>query len=124
MQTEDFDGKTLETWTPDEVKQALDEGKVVLVDVRTPPEYMMDHIEGAMLMPMSFFKPAALPGQEGKRIVLHCGSGVRSKKCAAAYLQDVGEVIAHMGGGMAGWRQAGLPVTAIDMSTGAPRKVG
>ena len=31
--------------------------------------------------------------------------------------------IAHMGGGMGGWKQAGLPHIQVDMGTGAPKRV-
>lgn len=121
MKTEEFEHGILETWTPEEVKAALDAGEIVLIDVRTPPEFMMDHIEGALLMPMSFFKADALPTQDGKRIVFHCGSGMRSGKVAAAYLAHGNPKIAHMEGGMQGWKKAGLPHMGIDMATGAPK---
>ena len=45
----------LENWAPTRVKSALDDGKIVLIDVRTPQEYMIEHVEGALLMPMAFF---------------------------------------------------------------------
>ncbi|MFP1630199.1 rhodanese-like domain-containing protein [Zhengella sp. ZM62] len=113
----------VENWTPQQVKDALDAGEIVLIDVRTPPEFMMEHIEGALLMPMSFFKPESLPTQDGKRIVLHCGSGVRSgkmcEKMGAAGLSP----LAHMEGGFAAWKNAKLPYIGIEMSSGAPVKV-
>ncbi len=60
----------LENWPPEKVKAALDAQKIVLIDVRTPPEYIMEHFDGALLMPMPFFHPEALPTQDFKRIVL------------------------------------------------------
>jgi rhodanese-related sulfurtransferase len=124
MKTEDVNGKPLESWTPEEVKAAQDRGEIVLIDVRTPQEYMMEHIEGALLMPMSFFDPDALPTEEGKRLVFHCGSGMRSGKVAKSYLEAGRDRAAHMEGGMGGWKQAKLPHVATDMATGAPKKVG
>ncbi|PWJ20554.1 rhodanese-like domain-containing protein [Jannaschia seohaensis] len=110
----------LENWSPDRVREALDAGSIVLIDVRTPQEYMMEHIDGALLLPMAFFDPRALPSQEGKRIVLHCGSGARSGKVGARALDAGITPLAHMEGGMAAWKQAGLPYRGTDMSTGAP----
>ncbi len=111
----------LENWTPERVKAALDAREIVLIDVRTPAEYMMEHVAGALLMPMAFFRPHALPTQDGKRIVLHCGSGVRSGKAAAMALDAGLSPLAHMEGGFEAWKQAGLPYTGTEMATGAPK---
>lgn len=32
---------------PERVRQALDAQEIVLIDVRTPAEYMMEHVKGA-----------------------------------------------------------------------------
>lgn len=124
MKTEPTDGGTLETWSPEEVQEALEGGEIVLVDVRTPQEYMMEHVHGALLMPMAFFRAETLPGESDKRIVFHCGSGVRSEKVARAVLAAGRGRVAHMGGGFAAWKQAKLPHIGTDMATGAPKKVG
>ena len=113
----------VENWSPQQVKDALDAGEIVLIDVRTAPEFMMEHIEGALLMPMSFFKPGSLPTQDGKRIVLHCGSGVRSSKMCEKMGAAGLSPLAHMEGGFAAWKNARLPYIGIEMSSGAPVKV-
>lgn len=110
----------LENWSPQQVSKALDAHEIVLIDVRTPQEYLMEHIEGALLMPMAFFDSNALPAQDGKRIVLHCGSGIRSGKVASRALDAGVSPLAHMEGGMAAWKEAKLPYRGIDMATGAP----
>ena len=124
MKTEKIDGATLDTWTPEEVKAALDAREIVLIDVRTPQEFMFEHIEGALLFPMAFFDAKALPGQTDKRIVLHCGSGVRSEKMAKVALEAGVDRIAHMEGGFGGWKQAKMPYVGTEMSTGAPKRMG
>ncbi|WP_163847485.1 rhodanese-like domain-containing protein [Pseudooceanicola aestuarii] len=123
MKTETVDGVALESWTPQEVASALEAGEIVLIDVRTPQEFMFEHVEGAMLMPMSGFTPKALPGQGEKRIVLHCGSGVRSEKMARSAIAAGLDRIAHMEGGFGAWKAARLPHIGTDMATGAPKKV-
>jgi rhodanese-related sulfurtransferase len=119
MKSEDLHGTTLETWTPEEVKAGIDEGRIVLIDVRTPYEYGFEHIPGALLFPMSSFEASALPDQGSKRLVFHCGSGIRShaiaERCASAGIQP----LAHMEGGLAGWKAAKLPYMAINPTTGA-----
>ncbi|MCQ0970266.1 rhodanese-like domain-containing protein [Paracoccus sp. TK19116] len=113
----------LENWSPEQVRDAMEAGKIVLIDVRTPAEYAHEHINGALLMPMAFFKPEALPTQDGKRIVLHCGSGLRSAKMAQIAMQAGLSPLAHLKGGFAAWKEAGLPYIGTDFSTGAPKRV-
>jgi rhodanese-related sulfurtransferase len=123
MKTEEIDGTALETWAIEEVARAWDANEIVLIDVRTPQEYMFEHIEGALLLPMPFFNAEKLPGQSDKRLVIHCGSGVRSEKMArAAIAAGIGR-IAHMEGGFGAWKAAKLPYIGTNMATGAPQAI-
>lgn len=124
MKSETIGTAVFETWTPDEVQSAMAAGEIVVIDVRTPQEFMFEHIEGALLMPMSFFKASALPGQSDKRIVFHCGSGIRSEKVSRAAIEAGIDRIAHMEGGFSAWRTAKKPYMGTNMGTGAPQKVG
>ncbi|PVA09472.1 rhodanese-like domain-containing protein [Pelagivirga sediminicola] len=121
MKTEDTEHGPVELWTPAEVDKAR--GEIVLIDVRTPQEHALERIGGAMLMALQEFRPDCLPGQEGKRIVLHCGSGVRSGKAAAMCLEAGIDRIAHMEGGMAAWKEGGNEYIGTDISSGAPKKM-
>ena len=112
----------LEHWTPTELNDAFARREVVVVDVRTPQEYAFERIQGALLLPLSDFDATALPAQEAKRVVLHCGSGMRSRKAAEACLAAGAGRIAHLEGGFAAWKAAGLPYLATDPATGGPRK--
>ena len=123
MKTETVGDATFETWSVDEVQEAFEKGEVVIIDVRTPQEYMFEHIEGAFLMPMAFFKPSALPGQTEKRIILHCGSGLRSERMARMAMESGLKKIAHMEGGFGAWKAAKKPYIGTNMGTGAPQKV-
>jgi rhodanese-related sulfurtransferase len=115
---EALDGGVLVSLTPQEIKARFDANEIVIVDVRTPVEYAFEHIPGAMLFPLSTFNPEKLPAQNGKPIVFHCGSGLRSttiaKKCIAAGFASV----AHMDGGFGAWKKAGLSFVALDPATG------
>jgi rhodanese-related sulfurtransferase len=117
--TEQLGNCTLDVLTPEEVKQKLDANEIVLIDVRTANEFAFEHIPGAMLFPMSSFDAAKLPTQDGKRIVFHCGSGIRSRKVAERCGGAGMDRIAHMEGGFGAWKSAGLPYLAIDPATGA-----
>lgn len=120
MQTETVNGKTLETWTPAEVAEGLRKKEIVLIDVRTAPEYMFESIEDALLAPLSHFSQKALPAGLGKHVVLYCGSGIRSRKAAEHCLGGGFGKIAHLKGGFANWKSSGMPYLGTNMATGAP----
>ncbi|WP_176085068.1 rhodanese-like domain-containing protein [Martelella sp. HB161492] len=123
MKSEELNNGIVETWTPEEVAAALNAGEIVLIDVRTPAEYAFEHIEGSLLSPMAFTDPKNFPTQDGKRIVLHCGSGIRSGRVADMCLGAGFGRIAHMEGGFGAWKAAALPYIATDMATGAPKRM-
>lgn len=87
----------------------LAKGHAVLVDVREADEFAAGHVAGAISMPLSHFRPSALPAN-GNHIILTCAAGRRSAMAlekAAAVRPDVDT---HLAGGMNAWRDAGLPV--------------
>lgn len=113
----------LHKWSPEKIKTALDNEEIILLDVRTPQEYLFEHIEGALLFPMSGFKAGSLPKSSEKQIVLHCGSDARSGKIGELCLANGIEKLAHMEGGFGAWKKMELPYIGTDMATGAPKKI-
>lgn len=109
---------TLETLTPQQVKERLERGEIVLIDVREPAEYAVERIRGALLSPMSTLEVNALPSQSDKPIVFHCGAGLRSQRVAERYLASGHPRVAHMEGGLGAWKAAGLSTIALDPATG------
>src|SRR4051794_10843727 len=92
----------------EDIKQGLQDGSILLVDVREPHEYAAGHIPGAVLHPLSTFDPSLLP--EGKRIVFSCAAGVRSVR-ALEFAQASGrDIHEHYKGGFKDWAAAGEPV--------------
>ncbi|MFG1345698.1 rhodanese-like domain-containing protein [Xanthobacter autotrophicus DSM 431] len=103
-------GGSITHLTPAEVQKGLQDGTILLVDVREPNEIQAERIPGAVAFPLSKFDPAALPDPAGKRLVFSCRSGQRSQQ-AAALAQKAGlPYEEHMMGGIIGWRQAGFDV--------------
>ncbi len=124
MDTEEIETGTFERWTPDEVEKGLTKGEIVVIDVRSPGEFATGHIEGAMLMPMPFFRADCLPAQEGgKRVVLHCAGGLRSERMARIASEGGYDPIAHLEGGFDAWKAAKKPYIGVDFMTGAAKKV-
>jgi len=121
MKTDITEHGTLETWTPQEVQDAFERNEIVLIDVRTPQEYGFERIEGALLAPMQAFEPDHMPGQSDKRIVFHCGSGVRSEKIARLCLEHGFDKAAHLEGGFGAWKEFGMAYTGTDLGSGGPK---
>jgi rhodanese-related sulfurtransferase len=103
---------SIETLEPAAVSLLLNAGKVLLIDVREPAEYASERIPGAFLYPLSTFDAAAIPTDGSRRVVFHCGSGKRSLAAAEKYLAAGQRRAEHMGGGITGWKAAGLPVVS------------
>lgn len=86
---------------------------VLLVDVRTPEEFRSGHLPGALLLdfqsPAFAAEAAKLPRE--KQIYVYCRSGRRSKASAPVFRDAGFPQVRNLAGGIAGWREAGLPVT-------------
>ena len=91
--------------TPQEAKAMMGDGRpFVLVDVRTQPEYKMQHIEGAILMPYDEIpsRAAARFPDKSERIIVYCRSGNRSN-VAATVLVGMGYTAVYDMGGINAW---------------------
>lgn len=97
-------------YTPQDVQALLDEGRILLIDVREPQEYAAERIPGAMLYPLSTFDAAHLPVDD-LAIVFHCAMGGRSLT-AARLRKATGHSAAHMAGGINAWKALGLPTVS------------
>lgn len=96
--------------TYDEMRQGLEAGSILVVDVREAHEFAAARIPGSVLAPLSTFDPADLPDAQGRRIVFSCAAGVRSLH-ALAIAQGAGLAIdAHYVGGLKDWAMRGGPV--------------
>ncbi len=87
-------------------------GKVRLVDVREPHEFVgeLGHLAGAELVPLATVEAAAAGWDKDAELVLVCRSGARSGR-AAALLTQLGFTKAmNMVGGMLAVHQARLHV--------------
>lgn len=109
---------TVREVSPEEAKRQLDAGRILLVDVREPHEYQAERIHGALLFPLKTFDPSAIPSDEERELVFHCGTGKRSLDAAQRCLAAGRPAAAHVTGGLKAWREAGLPTVSIDPSTG------
>jgi rhodanese-related sulfurtransferase len=95
--------------TPEEVARGLEDGQIILVDVREPNETALERIPGAVLVPLSSFDMEEIPKPDGRSVVFSCRSGTRSVK-ASELAQAAGlPYDAHLAGGIIAWKAAGYP---------------
>lgn len=99
-------------YDPEEIQELLEQGRVVLVDVREPMEYAAERISGALLYPLSSFDAMHLPPDGDRAVVFHCAAGGRSLT-AARMRKAAGQPAAHMAGGISEWKARGLPTVRI-----------
>lgn len=102
--------------TVKDAQAKLEDGGVVLIDVREPFERAAAYIPGSHAAPLSVFDAAAiLESYPGKQVIFHCKSGTRSADAAKRYAQATGETATWLlAGGIDAWRAAGLPVERSD----------
>lgn len=99
---------------PHEVREWIESGQAVLIDVREQSEHDLERIEGAALCPLSSFDPVVVGRLAAgvPRVVLQCKAGRRSAD-AAQRLCDAGATrscVVSMAGGIDAWKKSGLPV--------------
>jgi rhodanese-related sulfurtransferase len=96
--------------TPQEVARGLQEGRIILVDVRESNETALERIPGSVLVPLSTFDPTAIPEPEGRDVVFSCRSGRRSVTASLAAQEQGFAYGSHLAGGILAWKAAGLPI--------------
>lgn len=94
----------------DELKAGIEDGTIVVIDVREPHELQAGMIPGSWSMPLSAFDPASLPVGNGKRLVFSCAAGVRSRHAIAMSRAAGLDLDEHFSGGFKGWHAAGESV--------------
>ncbi len=108
--TEELANGTLELLSPDETKALMDRGEILIVDVRNPDEFANGRVKGSISHPLRQLAPNAIPNEAGKKIVLLCAVGIRSKIAAEKLLEANRGPVAHVDGGLSAWIDAGLPL--------------
>jgi rhodanese-related sulfurtransferase len=91
--------------SPTETAALMKQGNVKLIDVRTPHEYAIAHIEGCPLVDQTLAKEIVDTWPKDTPIITVCHHGVRSLD-AAVYLRQQGFAKARsMRGGIDVWSQ-------------------
>ena len=108
----------VEELDPDDFAREAARPDTVVVDVREADERLTGTISGAVHIPRGILELRADPTSpfhdprltRDRRILLHCEDCVRSA-LGAETLRSLGYTdVAHLAGGVAAWRTAGLPL--------------
>lgn len=98
--------------SPTQAVLLMNRDKATVIDVSEPAEFASGHIAGARNVPSASLSADAkgLPSNKALAIIVVCATGARASQ-AAAQLRKLGYTgVQVLGGGMAAWREAGLPV--------------
>lgn len=97
----------------DEVKQAIDTNKkCVILDVRTPQEFMRGHIQGSINLPVDDVEKniASIVPNTNTLLYVYCLSGSRSRH-VVLFLKNAGYSQAYdVSHGLLAWRVKGYPL--------------
>lgn len=103
----------MQTIIASELKNLLEKGEALLIDVREVEEYKFEHISGSILLPLNEISVEKIPSRS-KPIILYCRSGKRSTYAAQKLLeQDPNLEIFSLEGGIIAWRTEELPTKSI-----------
>lgn len=101
-----------QTLSVSEMDAVLKTPGLVILDIRTPPEFQGGHLQDAQLLDFyaSDFQTRLRALDKKTPYLIYCQSGVRSAK-ALALMQSAGfEKVYEMAGGYRSWAGAGKPV--------------
>jgi rhodanese-related sulfurtransferase len=98
--------------TAEQLKEWMDKGEAVLIDVREPAEHQAEHIPGALSVPLDTVDWNKLPSHAGKKLVFQCYSGKRGNMaCKKVESAEANCDIYNLVGGLMSWAQAGYDVS-------------
>lgn len=108
--------------TVTEVKKAIDDKKVVLIDVNGSGSWKAGHVPGAIDFEASGKELASkLPKEKDALIVAYCGGpGCNAYKAGAEAAKKLGYTnVKHMAAGISGWKEAKQPLETGDAKKGS-----
>lgn len=96
--------------SPDEVRERIDAGRAVLVDIREADEFARSHIRGAQSQPLSTWEKAHLNIDPRADVIFTCRSGMRTAGACDRLATRVNGDAFVLDGGLDAWTKAGLPI--------------
>lgn len=96
--------------SPQQVRERIDTGLAVLVDIREADEFARSHVKGAQSQPLSTWEKAHLSIDPDADVIFTCRSGMRTAGACDRLAARVNGDAFVLDGGLDAWAKAGLPV--------------
>jgi len=96
--------------SPQLVRERLDAGRAILVDIREADEFARSHITGAQSQPLSTWEKAHLSVDPDADVIFTCRSGMRTAGACDRLAARIRGDAFVLNGGLDAWAKAGLPV--------------
>lgn len=91
--------------------QMINQGKTLILDVRTAPEFASGHLQNAKHIPLAELADRLKEIEKSKNnsVITVCERGVRSASAAALLTKAGFAQVFSLDGGIAAWKSQGLP---------------
>ena len=100
---------------PQALHDRLEAGdETVVLDVRTPAEFAMGHIPGAINIPHTELGERLSEVDPDAEVAVYCMRGPRARRGEQTLAKAGRARILHIEGGLSAWQAAGLPVAGPD----------
>jgi rhodanese-related sulfurtransferase len=101
---------------PEQAAKMVSEGKVLVLDIRTPAEYQAQRIAGATNLDFRApdFEQRLGTLDRNATYLLHCASGGRSTRSLPVFEKLGFQFVTHLDGGIKAWIAAGKPTETGD----------
>ena len=115
------------TIKPQQLAHLCRDGKIDLIDVRTPVEFREVHVDGARNVPLDRLDPAAIMqarnGSANEPLYVICRSGSRGQQACEKFLKAGFSNVVNVEGGTLACVEAGLPVVRGKKAISLERQV-
>jgi len=101
---------------PLEAAERVKSQQALLLDVRTESEWAEERIPGAKHIPLAQLRDRLQELPRDRSIIAQCGHGCRGSLTASILRTEGFTDVANLGGGILGWKAAGLPVDTYEPS--------
>lgn len=98
--------------TPAQAVLLMNQGKVLILDVRDEAEFASGHIQGAKHIPMADLakRIKEIEKFKDKEVLVHCQRGMRSKAACSILRGQEFTLLANLQGGIDSWVDAKMPL--------------
>ena len=96
----------------DEARQLLEQGRVLMFDIREPDEHATGVAQGMRLLPVSQLdkRVGEIPKDPGQPVLIICNTQNRSSKVVEALREAGWTNVRFVNGGMSEWANRGWPM--------------